>query len=333
MRRGSGRRRRDATASGSRMRSPCVGRTLVAGSLSPASRRGRRRCWSGCSCGRGATAKRPTVADAGRRGTRRESGVDAAFVDGVAVRALLAAGRVFEAGPASAACGPARGGVGATRWRVPIAHTAALRVRPQLATWRGPRIVRPGPAGRAAGARAVASGTGARRVARRASPGRPSRDADAHLAVLARVRAAAPALLRRVIDRRLAGRERVRSSLSSPTPPAPPLMAASLIRLAHEHDDDATAVRRVLERVTQEIQASRVDLQSCRCRPCYDAAGRGLRARDTSWLARPGRRDRDRSRDARRRTRAWGADAPGNAAARRRRGALAARPSACRVRK
>ena len=71
------------------------------------------------------------------------------------------------------------------------------------------------------------------------------------------------------------------SVVALPAPVAATTVAAILIRLAHGQDDDEIAVRRVLERATQEIQASRVDLLSADAGPVTSllTVGSGLATR------------------------------------------------------
>ncbi|HEY6362927.1 MAG TPA: sigma 54-interacting transcriptional regulator, partial [Vicinamibacterales bacterium] len=252
--------------------------TLVAGSLPSASRRWaeallvRVLLWQGRSSDEAVPS---LLTDE----ERAEAGAStAAFVDGVAVHALLVAGKVFAAGQ-RAGFAVEHAAAAADPMARAIAHTASLRVRAaagDLVTGRESfdhvrlaarqahtplRLVR---------ARIVWHD--ALRQAGRL------READAHLTALARIRSAAPPLLGRAIERRLAGRDPIRSVVSIVRPPASAQAASSLIRIAHEHDEDATAVRRVLEWVTREIQASRVELQSCDAGPVTTllAAGSGL---------------------------------------------------------
>lgn len=88
--------------------------------------------------------------------------------------------------------------------------------------------------------------------------------AGPHLRRLKRVARAAPLLLRREIERRLAGEHVARARKRPPSAPAP--LAIALLRIAHEEEADKEAVHQVLARLAEELHTSRIDLLS-------DAAG------------------------------------------------------------
>jgi DNA-binding NtrC family response regulator len=101
-------------------------------------------------------------------------------------------------------------------------------------------------------------------VARRA--GRPG-DAVSHLECVKRFSRVAPALLQREIARRVASEQNLTTRQPVITPTIRhSALAIALLRIGHADEQDTVAVRRVLERVLDELQASRVDLLS-------DAAG------------------------------------------------------------
>jgi DNA-binding NtrC family response regulator len=242
--------------------------TLVAGSLSPASRR-----WAEAVLVRVLLWQARGSADsAPPAGLTDEERSDlgafiAAFVDDVAVRALLVSGRVFEAGRRAEyaiTCADASGDPLARA----VAHTASLRVRTaagDLAAGRDSLDVVHQAARQAhAPLRLARARIVWHDALRRAGL---SREADAQLARLARIRAAAPPLLRRTIDRRVAGRESTTSTMSIVPTAAAAAAASTLIRVAHEQDDDRAAVRLVLEQVGREIQANKIDLVSADAGP------------------------------------------------------------------
>ena len=216
----------------------------------------------------GRIADEEASAPALREEERQELGASrAAFVDGVAVRVRLASGRVFDAGQRATTALECAGASPDPLARA-TAHTAALRVRTAC-----------GDLGAAAESfaeigRAARDAHAPLRLARARlvwhdglrHAGR-SRDADTQLAFLARIRPVAPPLLRRAIERRLTEKDRRVPSVVHATPPAMTMLAATLIRLAHDPDDDEAAVRAVIERVAQELQPGRVDMFSADAGP------------------------------------------------------------------
>jgi DNA-binding NtrC family response regulator len=237
--------------------------TLVAGSLSSGTRR-----WAEAMLLRVFLWQARFVADpstpAALTGDERQELGEfvSAFVDDVAVRASLAAGRVFEAGQRAGqatACADASGNPLARA----VAHMAALRVRCAAGDLGAARQSFEAIHQAARQAHAPLRVARARLVwhdALRRS-GR-SREAATELACLARIRGAAPPLLGRAIDRRVAGRDIPSSNVLIMPTTVSATSASSLIHVAHEQDDDRTAVRLVLERVGREIQATRIDLVS-----------------------------------------------------------------------
>ena len=237
--------------------------TLVAGSLSSATRRWAEATLLRVFLWQARAIPDSTTPTALTEDERRELGeFAAAFVDDVSVRALLAAGRIFDAGlraAAGTACADACGDPLARA----TAHTAALRVRcaaGDLVAGRQSFEVIQHAARQAHAPLRLARARLVWHDALRRS-GR-SREAGAQLARLVRLRAAAPPLLRRAIDRRIAGRDIPSSYVVVAHTAVPATSASTLIHVAHEQDDDRTAVRLVLERVGREIEASRIDLVS-----------------------------------------------------------------------
>jgi DNA-binding NtrC family response regulator len=236
--------------------------TLVAGSLSSGTRR-----WAEAMLLRVFLWQARFAADstppALTEDERREVGdFVSAFVDDVAVWALLVAGRIFEAGQRAGhatTCADASGNPLARA----VAHTAALRVRcaagDLVAGRQSFEVIHQA----ARQAHAPLRFARARLVwhdALRRSGW--SREAAAQLASLGRIRAVAPPLLRRAIDRRVAGRDIPSTSVVTVPATVSAASASTLIHVAHEQDDDRMAVRLVLERVGREIRATRIDLVS-----------------------------------------------------------------------
>ena len=98
--------------------------------------------------------------------------------------------------------------------------------------------------------------------------------ASPHLECLKRLSRVAPPLLQREIGRRLA-----------PDVPAPPIhtaqpprhasLAIGLLRLMHEDEDDLSAIRRIVQRMLQELRASRLDVLSNAAGPPTAICGAG----------------------------------------------------------
>jgi DNA-binding NtrC family response regulator len=183
-----------------------------------------------------------------------------AYVGAVAVRVLLGAGRVFEAGQRARETlsafehGPdllARTIAISAHFRVLAAAGDLTLARERLADVRSA----------AAAARATLRVVRMRLVwadaLRRCECTQEAAREDAYLR---RVRAAAPPLLRRAIDRHLkaegSGGVPVRVASASPG------VLTSLITLAQREDDDRTAVQRVMEFTAASARCCRVDLSS-----------------------------------------------------------------------
>jgi DNA-binding NtrC family response regulator len=189
----------------------------------------------------------------------------AAFVDGVAVRLSLASGHVFDAGQRARAAVD-RADASADPLARAIAHTAQLRVLVEGGdlTCASAAFERVRDAARQAHAplrlaRARLVWSDALRR------GGQVREADRHLASLARLGKAVPASLRGGAVGRASGRLAPGVPVSGHAAPgvlACPSMAASLVRVAQDEDDDAAAVGRVTERMAQALQASRIDVLS-----------------------------------------------------------------------
>ncbi len=191
----------------------------------------------------------------------------AAFVDDVAVRARLATGRIFEAGQRAGlgtACADTSGDLLA---RV-MAHTASLRVRAAAGDLAAARDSFEAIHQAARQAHAPLRLARARIVwhdaLRRAGL---SREANVELARLARIRAVAPPLLRRAIERRVTRPDGWSSTVPVVPAAATAVTASTLINLAHDEEDDGAAVRLVLEHAGQEIRVNRIDLVSADAGP------------------------------------------------------------------
>ena len=95
-------------------------------------------------------------------------------------------------------------------------------------------------------------------------------EATRELAALGRIAPASPPLLRRSINERIAAGESTPSpmpvSAVSPVARASSL-AVTLLRLAHDEESETKALRRILERVALDLQASRVELLSADAGP------------------------------------------------------------------
>jgi two-component system response regulator HydG len=184
----------------------------------------------------------------------------AAFIDAVAVRALLARGSLFEAGQ-RAGVAVRHADLSTDHVARALAHTARLRVVAAAGDLAAAASSFEAVAAAARAAHAPLRLARARLVwhaaLRRAGC---DRDAERQLAMLARLRTVAPPLLWREIDARVAGRHAAPPREADPV--AMPIVAGALIRLAHDVDEDAAATRRIAERVAQEVRATRVDLLS-----------------------------------------------------------------------
>lgn len=210
------------------------------------------------------------IAECDRHASDAADPATCAFVDSVAVRALLQRACLFEAGQ-RARLAIERADVSGNLLARTIAHTAHLRMLADTGDL----------------AHAAASFAQVAALARRAHvplrlararvvwldalrrAGRP-REASRQLECLARVRKVAPRVLQQAIEQRLSpGRpdaERAPSRTTSGSAHVP-AAAADLVRIAHESDADAEAVRSVLERVARELQTSRLDVMSCDAGP------------------------------------------------------------------
>jgi DNA-binding NtrC family response regulator len=197
----------------------------------------------------------------------------AAFVDGVAVRTLLAGGALFDAGRRAreAVDGAAAAGDPLAR---AIALTAYLRVLCTVGDLAAARTTFDAVRDAARCAHAPLRVARARLVlhdALRRSGDR--RGADAQVAFLRRVRAAAPPLLRHAIDR--CG---MAADVRSPEPTAivrPAVVTSALVSLVHEEEDDLTAARKAMARLARELRAGRIELLSADAGPVSVLAGIG----------------------------------------------------------
>jgi len=91
-----------------------------------------------------------------------------------------------------------------------------------------------------------------------------AREADRELQQLQRLRGATPPLLRSEIEDRLRGRG---PAVSGPVPVAAHGVAASMVAIARDEEEDREAVRRVLAFAGESLQASRLDVWSADAGP------------------------------------------------------------------
>jgi DNA-binding NtrC family response regulator len=90
-----------------------------------------------------------------------------------------------------------------------------------------------------------------------------SREAQAQLDRLRRLRSACPPLLRRAIDERLSEpRNPSASAVSWTSVQAGAPVALALLNAAHEEEDDGNAVRQTLDRLAGELQTCRIEMVS-----------------------------------------------------------------------
>ncbi len=207
-----------------------------------------------------------------------------ATIDDTAVRVLIAVGRVFEAGQ-RARFGLAR----ASACDDPLAHTIAHVAYLRVACAAGDLVLASAALkdalGLARAARAPFRGARARLVWLHAvqRAGLPAADVREACAALHRFLRVAPPLLRAAIERALHGgsaaepshlrSSRSRADVGTPLDGHPRFggsvtaHAATLLRLAHEEEDDRAAVLCVLERVARDLNSSRTDLLSADAGP------------------------------------------------------------------
>ena len=202
-----------------------------------------------------------------------------ASIDSTAVRALLAGGDVFHAGLRARLMLERPDGA-APLARV-VSLTVHLRVLAEAGDLHGGEQTFHSICALATQIRAPWRAVRARLIwhdaLRRA--GR-TREAQRQLDRMARMRRIAPALLGRAIDSRLAcvdGQPLGRTSVKAATTRESSIVAA-LVHLAHEEDDDAQALQRVLERTARELSPSRIDLVSSDAGPAstLKSIGAGL---------------------------------------------------------
>ena len=93
------------------------------------------------------------------------------------------------------------------------------------------------------------------------------REAKHELDRLSRVGRVVPPLLRRAIEHRLASDAPVPRGTIGPQRQKPASIALALVQLTHEEEDETRALRRILERVADELQTSRVDFLSADAGP------------------------------------------------------------------
>ena len=179
----------------------------------------------------------------------------AAVIEGTAVRVLLAAGEVFQAGQRARALVTATEPAVDSLPRV-AALTAHLRVMAATGDLDLARRTR----APLRSVRASVIWCDALRLAGRA------REARRELQRLARLSRVAPPLLRRAIEQRTLehGTEASRPAVGvvRTTAGQTPSMATALLRLVQEEDSDRLALQHVIDRVARELRPIRVDLLS-----------------------------------------------------------------------
>ena len=101
-------------------------------------------------------------------------------------------------------------------------------------------------------------------------------EADRHLAHLQQIGRVAPLLLRREID----GRATTQAPARCPVVAVPrqSSLSVALVRVAQDDDDDGGAIRKLMERLSDELHASRIDLLSAGAGPVTTvcSTGQGL---------------------------------------------------------
>ena len=107
------------------------------------------------------------------------------------------------------------------------------------------------------------------------------REAAHAIGRLTRVTRAAPPVVRRAIEQRARGEHDSKMVSVSRAPAAAEHVAATLIRLVHEHDDDKRAVHEVLRWLAERLRSSRIDLCSADAGPVSTlmSVGAGLPTR------------------------------------------------------
>jgi DNA-binding NtrC family response regulator/tetratricopeptide (TPR) repeat protein len=192
--------------------------------------------------------------------------VTAATVEATAVRVLLAAGEIFAAGQRARsliAKNDAGGGGGADAAARVVALTAHLRVMAAAGDLDLAHGSLSAIAALSRQARLPFRAIRARLIwhdaLRRAGRDREARHEREHLL---RMRRAAPALLRRAIDQRLAA-----GDVGEPFVPIVPSphgrvtsTAATLVRLVHDEEIDLRALERVATRLARDLTSTRIDL-------------------------------------------------------------------------
>jgi DNA-binding NtrC family response regulator/tetratricopeptide (TPR) repeat protein len=201
-----------------------------------------------------------------------DDAVIAAATEATAVRVLLATGETFEAGRRARA-GVDRTGQHPDALARVIARTAYLRVLVEMGDLHSAeawlmelcRFARDAHVPlRAARARLIWHD-----ALRRAGRGR---EAGRELQRLSRLRRVAPALLRRAIDERLAGKMEEPAVHGAAALPAGQQamgvsLAVSLVSLVHEEESDSRAVERLLDELWRELNPSRVEIVTAEAGP------------------------------------------------------------------
>jgi DNA-binding NtrC family response regulator len=102
-------------------------------------------------------------------------------------------------------------------------------------------------------------------------------EAVGHLARLQRVGRVAPLLLRREIGRRASEPKPAPAAarVTTATVPRQSSLSVALVRVAQDDDDDKGAIRRLMERLSVELQTSRIELLSADAGPVTTVCGVG----------------------------------------------------------
>ena len=200
-------------------------------------------------------------ADLALNGAAREAlGAEtSAFVDGVAVRAALTRAAIFEAGQRMRA-GLDAATAAADPLATAIAATTQLRVLAAIGDLAAAAQAFDAVRAAARHAHAPLRIARARLIWHDAlMRGARAREAERHLASLVRIAHVLPPRLQGAVRQRQNAAARPGGRTLVPPPLSP---VATLVRLAHEEEDDASAVRTLLETVARELRTTRMEVAS-----------------------------------------------------------------------
>src|SRR4051812_3140888 len=201
----------------------------------------------------------------------------AAFIDATAIRLLLATGRLFDAGLR------ARQGLDSGRTVTRVGRIVELTSRLRVLTATGD-LTSAGATLREIGAMAREARTPLRLLRARLiwaeglRRGGRSQQADGEWRALIRMGRAATPLLRDAIARRHSAGCNAEPGMGLPGIGDHELSAATLVRIAHDEEDEAGAVARLLETLARRLHATRIDIWSADAGPAsiVQSAGTGL---------------------------------------------------------